>query len=253
MRVAVISPYHGEPDDWLAQCHASVRAQTHSCEHIFVADGRPSRSVEAMDAQHIIVRRAHGDFGDTPRALGAISAIGQGFDAVAFLDADNWYKSTHIESLVDLQRQSGAAIATSGRALYDQAGEFLGACPLSDGEAHVDSNCYLLTRPAFGVILGWALMPHDLHVIGDRIVLNKIIGRGIARAHSWRASLCYRASTVEDYWILGQEPPPDVVRQRRDTHSAFETLRQRGGPDFAGQVSKGQAKANLERTIVEVA
>lgn len=253
MKVAVISPYHGESEDWLAQCHDSVRAQTHPCVHIFVADGRPSRQVDALDGQHIIVRRGHGDFGDTPRALGAMSAIGQGFDAVAFLDADNWYKSTHIESLVELQRESGAAITTSGRAFYSPDGDFLGACPLSDGEAHVDSNCYLLTRPAFGLILEWALMPHDMHVIGDRIVWNKIKQRGIAHAHSWRASLCYRASTVEDYSILGRKPPPDVAKTRQDTRGAFETLTRRGGPDLADQITKAQARAIIERTIVEVA
>ena len=158
MRVAVITPYFRESEDWLGQCHESVRAQSHPCTQIFVADGRPSRFVNELDAQHIVLRRGNGDFGDTPRALGALSAAGQGFDAVAFLDADNWFKPTHIESLVQLAEETGAAICTSSRAIYDPGGILLGPCPLNDGESHVDTNCYLMTRRAFAVILEWALI-----------------------------------------------------------------------------------------------
>ena len=111
------------------------------------------------------------------------------------------------------------AVCTSGRAFHGPDGTFLGPCPLTDGEAHVDTNCYLLTRPAFDLVLEWGLIPHDLHVIGDRIVWRKIKRRGLARAHSWRASLCYRASTKEDYWILGKEPPAEIKRDRNDTCS----------------------------------
>ena len=36
----------------------------------------------------------HGDIGSTPRLIGSYHAIGLGVDAVAFLDADNWYGQT---------------------------------------------------------------------------------------------------------------------------------------------------------------
>lgn len=41
MKIAVVTPYHGEPEEWLRQCHDSVRGQTMACQHIMVADGRP--------------------------------------------------------------------------------------------------------------------------------------------------------------------------------------------------------------------
>src|SRR3990172_6396080 len=97
MRVAVITPYYKAREDWLTRCHESVRAQTHPATHILVADGTPESYVDGWEAQHIVLMKNHGDFGDTPRAVGSVSAIGQGFDAIAYLDADNWYAPEHIE------------------------------------------------------------------------------------------------------------------------------------------------------------
>jgi hypothetical protein len=110
MRVAVVTPYFREPLDWLRQCHASVRAQTHACTHVMVADGHPQSEVAGWPGlRHIALPTSHGDYGDTPRAIGSIEAIGAGFDAIAYLDADNAYAPDHIESLVELQRRTGAA------------------------------------------------------------------------------------------------------------------------------------------------
>ena len=93
MKVAVITPYHKVPTDWLVQCLESVRSQTYTSTHILVADGIPQDVVDTYGVQHLVLPRCHGDYGDTPRAIGSISAIGQGFDAIAWLDADNWFAS----------------------------------------------------------------------------------------------------------------------------------------------------------------
>ena len=123
-------------------------------------------------------------------------------------------------------------------------------CYLNDGESHVDTNCYLMTRRAFAVILEWALIPHDLHVIGDRVVWNKIKSRKIACAHSWRATLCYRASTREDYWITEKEPPAELRGHRTDTRAAFETLVGRGGPDLADTTTKAEGAEVRKRVEI---
>src|SRR5271166_697694 len=102
LKVAVVTPYHREPTEWLAQCIAGVAAQTYPCTHILVADGFPRPDLVPPAAQHIQLPRAHADNGNTPRAIGSISAIGEGFDAIAYLDADNWHEPGFIEAMVKL-------------------------------------------------------------------------------------------------------------------------------------------------------
>ena len=128
MRVAVISPYYETPLDWMRQCHESVLAQTHPCVQILVADGVPVDELDAWNAQHIRLPQHHADYGDTPRAVGSMSAIGQGFEAIAYLDADNWFAPEHIESLVRLHEETGADVCLSSRDLHRIDGSRLGPC-----------------------------------------------------------------------------------------------------------------------------
>ncbi|MFP6688355.1 MAG: glycosyltransferase [Alphaproteobacteria bacterium] len=167
MKVAVITPYFEAGEDWLKKCHESVLAQTHHCTQFFVADGAPQDVISDFDAQHIVLGANHGDYGNPPRAIGSVSAIGQGFDAIAWLDADNWYEPNHIESLVGLHRKQGAAICTSSRMIYGSNGAPLGLCPNVDGKKFFDTNCYLLTRAAYELISVWYEMEPRLHPVGD--------------------------------------------------------------------------------------
>ena len=75
LKVAVVTPYFREPDAWLTQGIASVAAQTYPCTHILVADGFPRADLVPNTAQHIVLPQAHGDNGNTPRAIGSLSAI----------------------------------------------------------------------------------------------------------------------------------------------------------------------------------
>ncbi|NKB49491.1 MAG: glycosyltransferase [Alphaproteobacteria bacterium] len=252
MKVAVITPYHGECAEWLRQCHDSVRTQTLACQHIMVADGRPDPLVDSFDVQHIVLPQGHANYGDTPRAIGALSAISQGFDAIAFLDADNWYKPAHVESLIALQAETGAQVCTSGREIRRLDGSFLTVCPFSDGELFVDTNCYLFTKPAFRTVAEWGVMDDDLHAIGDRVVLHQVKQQGYARAHSWRATSCYRATATDDYRLLGA-PVPEGAKKSRDTvRPAVEALLARGGPDLSGQGATDEFRRSvLARTTHE--
>ena len=88
MRIAIITPYYKEPTEVLRRCHDSVKAQTYPATHFMLADGHPNPEVDNWDVVHIKLP-AHGDSCDTPRAIGALSASAQGFDAISLLDADN--------------------------------------------------------------------------------------------------------------------------------------------------------------------
>ena len=232
MRVAVITPYYNAREDWLAQCHESVRAQTHPSTHILVADGTPESYVDGWEAQHIVLKKNHADYGDTPRAVGTVSAIGQGFDAIAYLDADNWYAPEHIESLVKLHDKTGAAVCTSSRNFHRLDGSLMGLCPFSDGETFVDTSCLFLTRKAFRVAWRWALIPHDLHAIDDRVMWHFVLSAKLTRAHTGRPTMAYRTAFKADYRAFGEHPPPGA-KGNAPVVAALQSLRQRGGPDLS--------------------
>ena len=103
--VAVITPYCVEPLELLERNQASVRSQTRPCRHVLVAYGFARGGVNGWAVDHVILPRSHSDIGSTPRLIGCYHAIGLGCDAVAFLDADNWYHSDHIRVLMDLRRE----------------------------------------------------------------------------------------------------------------------------------------------------
>ncbi|MBL26055.1 MAG: glycosyl transferase [Rhodospirillaceae bacterium] len=210
LRVAVITPYYRFERDWLETCYESVRAQTHPCTHIFVADGVPSDAVAALDVQHIVLPVRHADWGDTPRAIGSVSAVSQGFDAICYLDVDNWYEPEHVESLTDLARETGAAVCSSGRRLYRADGSLLGDCIEVDGETFVDTNCYYMTRKAYPILHAWYLMPPQYHAAGDRVVLEAIKRRKLARSHTGRATVAYRTTYAHHYQQFGEPPPADA-------------------------------------------
>lgn len=229
MQVAVVTPYYREPQDYLTACHDSVRSQSQLCRHVLVADGHPDPIVMEWDVDHIVLPSAHNDVGSTPRAIGALHAIGAGYDAVAFLDADNWLASDHIASLVALHYDTGAAVLTSGRQLCRPDGTLIGVCPHSDGERFVDTNCLMFTRPAFHLAPRWVLIPSYAHLISDRVMLQYIKESGLPRAHLPRATVFYRCRKAGIYRELGEPVPPGVA-PRPDYESLFDRWEAEGNP-----------------------
>ena len=144
MRVAVVTPYYRETDDVLQACLASVRDQTHpSCRHFLVADGHPNLLVAGWDVRHIVLPIAHGDNGNLARCVGAMAAAAEDFEAIAFLDADNWYRSDHLARMVELHRSTGAAVCTSSRSIHRPDGSVLfdRDPEASDRPSYVDTSC----------------------------------------------------------------------------------------------------------------
>ncbi len=207
MKIAVITPYFNTPLEWLYECHLSIRAQTYPCTHFIVADGQPYDVIDSWGVQHIKLPVNSADYGDTPRAIGSVAAIGQGFDAIAYLDADNWYEPEHIFTLAELHKATGAAVVTSARNLHRLNGTLLGKCLEVDGERFVDTNCLLLTRAAFKIIPVWWMMAHKYHPIDDRVVWANIKNRNLSRAHSAKATVAYRTAFANHYRQFGEDPP----------------------------------------------
>jgi glycosyltransferase involved in cell wall biosynthesis len=137
MRIAVITPYCKEADQVLEQCHRSVLDQTITCDRFLIADGFPNPTVEGWRAKKFELPDAQGHGGNWPCVLGSISAFNQGYDAVAFLDADNWYPPDNLERLVDLHARTGAAVCTAGRTMHRLDGSYMFDDDKNNGRSHV--------------------------------------------------------------------------------------------------------------------
>ncbi|WP_422366247.1 glycosyltransferase family 2 protein [Pelagibius sp.] len=208
MKIAVITPYFDEDEDLLRACHDSVIGQIHPVTHIMVADGHPQAWINASAAQHIVLPVSHRNYGDTPRAVASLAAIGQGFDGVAYLDADNWYQPNHIETVVEMHRATGAAICSTNRSIHRLDGSLLGYCEASEGEDFVDTNCLAVFGQALELLPQWALMPEWAHALGDRMMWHILRQSQLKRVHSQARTVCYRSSYGFHYRKLGEDPPP---------------------------------------------
>jgi hypothetical protein len=213
MRVAVVTPYFKEPLEVLRRCHDSVARQTWGQDggqvtHFMVADGHSRPELDAWPVRHLPMPWNHGDYGDTPRVTGALSAATQGYDAIAFLDADNWYEPDHIEALVARQRETGAHVVTATRNLLRQDGSLLGVCAASDGVGFCDMNCYLITRPAFGGIGAFAFKDPRSAIVDDKILWSILKGSNAVFAHVAGPTVNYVTMWAISYLERGEEPPP---------------------------------------------
>ncbi len=193
--------------------------------------------LDAWDAQHIKLPVNHADYGDTPRGVGSVMAIAQRFDAIAYLDADNWYYPEHIASLVKLYRHTGAGVVSSARNLYRLDGTLLGKCSEVDGERFVDNNCYFITRPAFQIVSVWWMMEllfyggpeakrigKEIHSIDDRVLWAEVIRLKLSRAHSGKATVAYRTAFVNHYRQFGEEPPAGA-KSGHDILATMESIK----------------------------
>lgn len=228
-RVAVITPYYKEPLAQLRQCHDSVRAQSEPCLHVLVADGHRRRRINHWQAEHVRLPQSHGDIGSTPRLIGSYHAIGLGVDAVAFLDADNWYRPDHIANLLAEMDQHQADFISSGRTLCRLDGTVMGPCPLTDPDRFIDTNAMLFGRGSFHLLHQWVLMPPYGHLIGDRIMLHHLKNAGLQRRHINQGSVFYRCSK-EGLYMQMKEPIPEGVQPRPDYDASFRQWEVDGHP-----------------------
>lgn len=229
MRVAVITPYHKEALPFLQRCHESVTRQTCPCLHVMVADGFPVDDVARWPADHVVLPQAHNDIGSTPRLIGSYHAIGLGYDAVAFLDADNWYREDHVAALVRLCTENDAGFASSGRMLCRLDGSPMAPCGATDPDVFVDTNCMFFARPAFPLLAHWTLMPSYAHVVGDQIMLDQVIRSGVRRVHNPDPTVFYRCGKAGIYRMLG-EPVPPGVQPRLELKEVYERWIREGHP-----------------------
>lgn len=207
MKIAIITPYYKEDRKTLHRCHESVLAQTFRCDHIMVADGH-HQEIDDWDIIHLKLPKSHGDFGDTPRAMGAMMAYSQGYDAICWLDADNWLEPNHVEEMVKTLGQE-QRIVTATRNLYRPDGSFLGLCTESNGESFNDTNCYFIPREFISCSAINAYKPKSLAAIGDRVLWSTI--SNIPKVHCSIPTVNY-TTTIAVHYLERNETPPDDAK-----------------------------------------
>lgn len=210
MKIAVITPYFRETTETLAFCHASVMAQSAPCTMIAVADGHPNPFFDTAErCLHIKLPAANGDYGDTPRALGGLFAAAQGFDAVAYLDADNWLEPDHLASMLEVRRKTRAAMVACKRQFFTPDRQLLlSAEDMEDMHMHVDTSCWLIFREAYAMLPVWA-MPKVLAPVGDRLFFQKAQHDRWPIGFSNHRTVCYVSRSPQHYEAAGLAPPKD--------------------------------------------
>ena len=208
-KVAVITPYYKEPDAELTRCLDSVRDQSHPCDHFMVSDGFPNPLARRPGVHHIELGVSHGDNGNTPRYVGGLAALARGYDAIAYLDADNWFEQHHIRRLVETQHASGANATCSLRNIYLPDGHKVPRIDPEDvKKLHVDTSCYLLTRDCEYAIHLWGQMPRSWGPVCDRVAYSALLD--IRLEWSGNRTLNFKSNYAVHFKAAGRTIPKSL-------------------------------------------
>lgn len=237
-RVAMVVPFHAEPLEQLQQCVRSVNQQTYLTELILVGDG-----IEALTAMEGLARArgastwsrfihlpiAHADLGNMARVVGSLEAMVSGVDCIGFLDADNWLHPEHVQKLLALHELTLADVCTASRKICRGDGSEMFIDRESDGIQHVDTSCFLLMRPAFGLLAAWAYIPPEHSAISDRLFWSlaklgsrRAGGGELGLAHCHEPTVYYRTRYAAHYRAIGEAAPPNAKADAAAPKGTFE-------------------------------
>lgn len=232
--VGIITPTTGAVE--LEDCLRSVRRQSYPhIVHYIVVDG--------PEHEHK-VRMHLGDFTDNVRVLTLPEPTGNsGYyghriyaalpylvntDFVSFLDEDNWYEPTHIQSLVELTARHRLEWAYSLRNVVSKDGTFL--CEDNcdslglwgqwySEHNHIDTSCYFLKREI--ACKGSAIWNRkgysEAELDPDKEFCKWLIGYSIRGYTTGNYTVNYRLGSSEDtihkeFFIQGNEVMRDTYK-----------------------------------------
>jgi len=212
-RYAIITPYHREARPLLQRCIESVRNQSIPADHFLVADGFPQPWIDGEKVRHLKLDREHGDNGNTPRGVGALVAIGEEYDGIGLLDADNWLDRDHVEACLD-----AAASVSGGAAECDFVIAQRRFCrpdetilPFPEEAGHIDTSCFFFLRGSFCIVPHWAMMPRALSPICDRVFAAMLRRHALRFARVDRPTVNFHCLWASCYQAVGESPPPEAT------------------------------------------
>jgi Glycosyl transferase family 2 len=213
MNVCVVTPYYRTDLAWLQQAHDSVKAQSIPAHHIVVCDGSEPAQMSDFQGTHIILQRNYQDYGNTPRLIGSFRAVTRDADAIAYLDADNWYHPYHLEGLLRFAQENNLDACASARMLHRLDGSPMIKCPQVTGEPYIDTSCLLVMKSAFQHLIAWTLFPQDLAADTDNRLWQFAKAGGARVDFLDHPTVAYRTRHLAHYEIAGESPPPEAVRR----------------------------------------
>ncbi len=208
-KVAIITPYFKESDEIIGRCIRSVEKQTHPCIHFLISDGHPKNWLDNSNIRHITLGKSHSDYGNTPRGIGAQLAISEDFDAIAFLDADNWYDSNHVETCIKTVQSNFKNWLECDYIIAKRryCREDLTIMNIQERNGHVDTNCYFFLPGSFFSLPTWNLIPKDFASIGDRVFYKKLSSLKLNSSSNKIVTVNYFTLWASHYKSLGETVP----------------------------------------------
>ncbi len=223
-KVAVVTPYFQIEHEKLKRCVDSVAKQSVKCDHILVADGEPQPIPDGYDLTHIVIPTNIGNCGATPRSFGAQYAFSKGYDAVAFLDADNWYDSDHIELASQAIIKYQADVVFARRHIVFPDGEILRVDDPEDlSGVHVDTNCYVFSKRAAFLPLIWSMYPKEFGIGEDRLMLSFIKTHPLKCINLPKKTIWYESNWGRHYRMAKKTPVLPIRSPARSLNETFDS------------------------------
>jgi hypothetical protein len=243
-KCAVVTPYFREDRAILQRCIRSVRQQTRKTDHFLVADGFAQDWVDREGVRHIRLDRCHGDYGNSPRSIGCLLAIAEQYDAIALLDADNWYDAHHVEHCLDTAHRAGEVCDyVIARRRLIRLDDSIMNVPDEPTELHVDTSCFFFLKGSFHTLPIWGLMPKELSMVCDRLFYSIVKNLRLIPAVSGDVTVNYQCLYEYAYRALGETPPPNAkpdidVSRILAKNSKFRIVVVSTAPERAHELSK---------------
>lgn len=207
-KIAVVTPYFQESIECLEQCHESVKFEGGIVDHFMIADGHPRPQLGHWPIKHIALPYSHADNGNTPRGVGSLLAQAEGYDFIAYLDADNWYHPGHLDGMIAHHQETKSDVITAFRTFHTETGDLLDVKEAAEERLkHVDTSCFLISRRAFPVTRLWGLMPRPLSPLCDRVLLGAIRHARYSISSTRQKSVAFRTQYSYHYEMAGLPVP----------------------------------------------
>ena len=208
-RFALVTGYYKEERGLLERCLASVRGQSVAVDHIVIADGFPQPWIDDEPVRHIKLDRPHGDYGNTPRGIGALLAIAEDYDAIGFIDADNWLEPEHAARCLEFGYDSGGPLVDFivCQRKFRRPDETVLEVADEPIATHVDTNCFFFLPGSFHALQRFAMIPNKMSAIGDRIFYSMLMAQKLRSRVLPMKTVNYHCLWKPLYETAGETPP----------------------------------------------
>ena len=210
-RYAIVTPYYKEDRSLLERCIRSVQAQTVPADHFLIADGFPQDWIDNEAVRHLKLDQNHADYGNTPRTLGALMAVSEGYQGIGFLDADNWFETNHIANCISASLRNNACdYVIAQRNLCRPDGSVINVVEDEPISVHVDTSCFFLLPGSYHIIPHFSLIPIEMSQVCDRIFYLALQASKLNAEIAREKTVNYHCLWETFYHAVGETPPPNA-------------------------------------------